>query len=749
MTMIAPSTQIILCSGVSIDRSYAHTLRSDNAQDQFNKIVKYKKRIFDKNTYQRSNEGKLRIQVLADDIYDCNYLIFQNSAFGNKYFYAFIDSIDYINNNCTEITYSIDVMQTWLFDFTMQQSFVEREHSASDNFGENVIPESLGSGDLTVEQIKNFNFENDYTILVYYIPQFSTTKAHKSIVDYFEDIVDSDGIETGWAEGVVADVSNLFVSTNSTTAGYHVAGFRYKNPAYASSTLAVLIDDLTKGGQERIDGGSTILSITQIPTAIFEACVNPSHQSVIDNNAKYSSKTTITQAKSFKYKNQDKYYTPKNNKCYQYPYRQLMITNNTGNTATFKWEDFKTPQEANFEIQGTVIPSAETLLMPLEYRNLSKDYASILNLNDFINVAWTEDSYAKWWNQNKNSIVFGLVSSAIGTIGSVGTAVATGGLNTITGAAISGGVSAQNSIFNTIGQIKDAKNVPDQVYGQVGTSASRLINNKLGYTFYDMGTDGETIQSIDTYFTMFGYATKRVKIPNLFAVDATTKKTLRRPRFNYLKTQGCVIHPSSTHYGLNAADEEKICAIFDNGITFWENLEDVGNYSLDNQPSGGENPKPAPVDPITPTNMRYPFKNITSFKLTQGFTSKYYDQGHQGYDLVGLRNGSASRIEVVSILPGKVIWAGQRTSGSLATYGNYVEIKQDGKLFRYAHLASVAVSAGDTVQAGQVIGIMGSTGVSTGTHLHFDVHEEGANYYLDPEQFTYIPDDVVPKTFYV
>jgi len=51
-----------------------------------------------------------------------------------------------------------------------------------------------------------------------------------------------------------------------------------------------------------------------------------------------------------------------------------------------------------------------------------------------------------------------------------------------------------------------------------------------------MGTDGETIQSIDTYFTMFGYATKRVKIPNLFAVDSKTKKTLRRPRFNYLKT---------------------------------------------------------------------------------------------------------------------------------------------------------------------------------------------------------------------
>lgn len=734
MTQISPSTQIILCSGVNIDRSYAHTLRSDNAQDQFNKIVAYKKRVFDKNTYQRSNEGKLRIQVLADDIYDCNYLIFQNAAFGNKYFYAFIDSIDYINNNCTEISYSIDVMQTWLFDFTMQQSFVEREHSSSDAFGENVIPENLGSGDLTVEQIKNFNFEDKgYTIVVYYVPQVSVTTA--TIFEHWNRDTPIFSTNT-WIE-------IPYATTNQTTCGYYVAGIHFDktNPASVGKKL----NNLVRAFNQR---SNNIISMAEIPTAIFDACISYEKQDIITNTTLYKLETAIAQAKSFKYKNQDKYYTPKNNKCYQYPYRQLMVTNNTGNTATFKWEDFKTSQEANFEVQGTILPTTETVLMPLEYKQLSKDYSSALVLNEFINVAWNEDSFTKWWTQNKNSVALGMVSSAIGLgLGAASGIVAPAATALEIG--LKTAASAQKTIFDTIGQIKDAKNVPDQIYGQVGASSSRLINNKLGYTFYDMGTDGETIQSIDTYFTMFGYATKRVKIPNLFAVDSKTKKSLRRPRFNYLKTQGCVIHPSSARYGLNAADEEKICGIFDNGITFWENLEDVGNYSLDNQPSGGENPQPAPVDPTTPKNMRVPFKDITSFKLTQGFTSEYYDKGHQGYDLVGLRNGSASKIEVVSILPGKVVWAGQRPSGSLATYGNYVEIEQDGKLYRYAHLASVAVSTGDTVQAGQVLGIMGSTGVSTGTHLHFDVHEQGANYYLDPEQFTYIPDDVIPKTFYI
>ena len=138
-----------------------------------------------------------------------------------------------------------------------------------------------------------------------------------------------------------------------------------------------------------------------------------------------------------------------------------MITNNAGNTATFKWEDFKTPQEANFEVQGTILPAIEAVLMPLEYRQLSKDYASALILSDFVNVAWSEDSFSKWWAQNENSIALGLVSSAIGTAGSIATAAVTGGSSVLAGTLISGGVSAQKNIFDTMGQIKDAKNVPD------------------------------------------------------------------------------------------------------------------------------------------------------------------------------------------------------------------------------------------------------------------------------------------------
>ena len=53
----------------------------------------------------------------VEALYNCNYLAFQNASFGGKWFYAFIDSVEYVNNVTSEVTYTIDVMQTWHFQY--------------------------------------------------------------------------------------------------------------------------------------------------------------------------------------------------------------------------------------------------------------------------------------------------------------------------------------------------------------------------------------------------------------------------------------------------------------------------------------------------------------------------------------------------------------------------------------------------------------------------------------------------------
>ena len=74
------------------------------------------------------------------------------------------------------------------------------------------------------------------------------------------------------------------------------------------------------------------------------------------------------------------------------------------------------------------------------------------------------------------------------------------------------------------------------------------------------------------------------------------------------------------------------------------------------------------------------------------------------------------------------------TAGRTGGYGNLVEIDHgSGLSTRYAHLSRVLVKAGDTVDAGETIGLSGSTGRSTGPHLHYEVRRNGRA--SDPARF--------------
>ena len=129
---IAPNSTIKLLRNVYLDNTYTNTVYFVGSQAQAEFFSGKAKYTLSNYTYQRK-ERILRVGILADNLYDCNYLMFQNTAFGNKWFYAFITNVEYVNNEASNITFEIDVMQTWYFDYTVKPSFIEREHSASDN----------------------------------------------------------------------------------------------------------------------------------------------------------------------------------------------------------------------------------------------------------------------------------------------------------------------------------------------------------------------------------------------------------------------------------------------------------------------------------------------------------------------------------------------------------------------------------------------------------------------------------------
>ena len=97
---------------------------------------------------------------------------------------------------------------------------------------------------------------------------------------------------------------------------------------------------------------------------------------------------------------------------------------------------------------------------------------------------------------------------------------------------------------------------------------------------------------------------------------------------------------------------------------------------------------------------------------------------HEGVDFAG-KEGS----DIVAVAAGVVTWASERYG-----YGLMVEINHgNGYSTRYGHSKELLVKVGDVVKKGQVIARMGSTGRSTGPHVHFEVHNNGKA--LDPAKF--------------
>ena len=110
--------------------------------------------------------------------------------------------------------------------------------------------------------------------------------------------------------------------------------------------------------------------------------------------------------------------------------------------------------------------------------------------------------------------------------------------------------------------------------------------------------------------------------------------------------------------------------------------------------------------------------NITSYMEWR------WGRMHNGIDIAG---GGDYGQPFVAADGGTVIWSGDDGGG----YGNYVMIDHgNGYITVYGHASELACSTGDYVSQGQTIGYIGSTGNSTGPHLHFEIRLNGD--YQDP-----------------
>ena len=509
---IQPNTNIKLLHNVPLDNTYDHTIYFSDVSSQttyFASLVKYN---LTAQSYQRVNRGLARVAKCADDIYDCNYMMFQNTSFGNKWFYAFIKSIEYVNNETSEITFEIDDIQTWFFDFTIDRSFVEREHPVSDDLFEHLIDENLELGDYEVVHDNSYDM-NSMSIAM---------------------LASLDG-NLDPPTGQVYDNVYTPLSVQTTTDNTPTAG-------------RALTDPYVNAGRE-----DAIISMYQFPTKFGIAGVNYDDFTFNRQNSMGGG------------------YIPKNKKLYSFPFTKCILTNHDGQTAELRFEDWDSNHVGEFKVAGCGMGQPSALCYPLHYRGLGFDWDSGVSYSNFATVPFAGDTFKAYWAQNKSKDIktMGLgVAGVLGTAGVIAAGALTGGAALLTGgAALMSGASAVGGVM---AKHNDTMAVPPQVHGQVTSDYLNAGMYKNYFMVQQVALRAPFARAIDDYFTKFGYATNRVKIPN----------THSRPHWNFVKTISATISGS-----IPADSARHICQILDTGITYWKNGSEIGRYDLDNSPS--------------------------------------------------------------------------------------------------------------------------------------------------------------------
>ena len=583
MAYIAPNSIIKIMHNVPLDDTYNHTIKfaSLSAQQTYFNSASVVKYTLDKQSYQRVERGKMRVEILSDNLYDCNYLAFQNTSFGTKWFYAFITSVEYVNDVTSEISFEIDVMQTYLFDITVGSCFVEREHVTDDTIGANTVSEPVEVPEAIISDVKPIPF-GKWRVAIEVCPSLINMIA-QFCVDICDGIIGatlpSESIPKAFimvAQEIATIVKPLFQLLNPASQG------EFREHMYSGSYIYITdhyIDFTNINVEEanlraRIDNllatGNTVVQVYQVPE---EVVTGFTESYTLPNDPIFSPPTF------FNYTNKTGHYTPKNNKLFTSPYTYMLISNKQGGEMELSFE--KIHDKKFYYDYSWSNGMVEVLLGMAKYGGYDVQDASSkfrLSITNFPICTFNSTS---------------LISKLVQIAGKIGKDL---GGRTV-GAMTSAGVEPQaptrqmgesgteyfqrRKDFETRQRGKTVENYIEQlrsISGGIIGSSTRIKGNAMGagadvrvgnfgFEIYRMGISGEYARIIDNFFERFGYAVKLNKVPNMDT----------RPHWNYVKTTDAYITGN--------CPEEYLRQIIDNfnhGITFWKNPSEVGNYSLNN-----------------------------------------------------------------------------------------------------------------------------------------------------------------------
>ena len=683
---------------IPFDVNYENTCYFPNAAAQESYMNAFNPIIIEANSYQRVNSGIIKISTGINDnniaaLYNANYMAFKNTSFENKWFYCFVDRTEYLNNNTVTMWYHLDVIQTYMFDWRLNQCLIEREHTVTDRFGEHTLPEGLETGPYRSIPASAYLQDPDSPTGESFMYNRFEYKRCVVVATSFdiEDVISAGGEAVSrtpkYAYGVIIPGAAGYGGGGEYYSGVRYNVFRIESSPEQGIYEALFNDKFVAG--DRVVMGDVMITLTAqdvqtdatmaaaVATAInnsstmYSASIDQSDNRILliseragnygvgqpyydTNSAKglCAIKTLVPGTdgslseinklnKFFKtvassnleagvlcafmmpYEffpkgeqltdgvhplsmripfptmlgspNADDGYVPRNKKLFCSPYNELYVTNNSGNEAQYRFEDFSNPairESCMFSIWGNLSTNPGMYCAPLFYNGngyMSGAVDDELVLSGFPMCSFTTDSFRAWLSQNA-----GVIGATAGSL-VAGWASLVGGSYGITERPMAGGIwgsDVPKLTGNTTGKQFDpfVKITADQpstgligaTLGALGTmydhsrrppQSHGAMNGNLMYqaaqltfSWYYKQIRPEYAAIIDKFFDMYGYKTNRVGVPNIAA----------RPKYTYVKTIGCSID------GMIPGDyKAQIEAIFDKGIRFWESNAVFGVFDPD------------------------------------------------------------------------------------------------------------------------------------------------------------------------
>lgn len=556
MSYLLPMGDIQLFRNVPLDPSYRHTVKWESKAVRDNYFTRWVNThvngadpevlVFTKQNYTRATGQVIRLSRKAEDILPYNYLRFRNtkSQAGpvtyNMYdwFYAFVTNVSYVNENCCEIGFMIDAVTTFFPDCTLLNSFVEREHTATDYLGEHLVPENIEYGEYTQER----------PIMIDYFP-----KEPGTVPVYFR----KDGVIQKTAQGrpryqntletaMPFDFQNWYYvvaatfAFSETTQGTVYKGAppqlydNEKNPAVFSLYNGLFFTVLSSSASVNTflqnavsvtegDESQGIVGIFMFPrdfqpygrTNASAGQLGPVISKCVQSNT--------TWGLSGNYASNPL----KNNKMYSYPYTYFVLSAHDGKSVNLKQENFTrwTNPDTGYDEtapyffltcslilsaspQAIAYPGLSSYLLPSGnqsacgvgegYEGVAMNTNYKVDISSFPMCSYKTDAYMSWLAQNQGRLeierasldanyIIGGVSNAVRTgLGLAG--IATGGLNALQGNQIPGQTMLPGMGPNLMPGFAGAA---VNMAGTVVNSVSSLAGSTADYWFANRKLDEE------------------------------------------------------------------------------------------------------------------------------------------------------------------------------------------------------------------------------------------------------------------